>query len=27
MIYTESMNSALFTDYLGYLIQDVYGDV
>jgi transposase len=27
MIYTESMSSALFTDYLGYLIQDVQGKV
>jgi transposase len=27
MIYTESMNSALFTDYLEYLIQDVEGKI
>ena len=27
MVYAESMNSALFTDYLGYLIQDVEGKI
>ena len=27
MIYTESMNSALFTDYLRYLIEDVEGKI
>jgi transposase len=27
MVYAESMNSALFTDYLGYLIDDVDGKI
>lgn len=27
MVYAESMNSALFTDYLGYLIEDVPGKI
>src|SRR5215469_5599849 len=27
MVYAESMNSALFTDYLGYLINDVEGKI
>lgn len=27
MVYSEPMNSALFTDYLGYLIEDVEGKI
>lgn len=27
MVYTESMNSALFTDYLNYLINDIEGKI
>ena len=27
MVYAESMNSTLFTDYLGYLIEDVPGKI
>jgi transposase len=27
MVHTESMNSALFTDYLGYLIHDIEGKI